>query len=83
MFEMIDVGADSWYVIDTGNTENMNAVNESFTIIQYTKEDYNNQNEDIKLDTYSTYGSNRGYDITLTKDMVINNNLLLLAVRLI
>ena len=74
MFEMIDVGADSWYVIDTGNTENMNAVNESFTIIQYTKEDYNNQNEDIKLDTYSTYGSNRGYDITLTKDMVINNN---------
>ena len=74
MFEMIDVGADSWYVIDTGNTENMNAVNESFTITQYRKEDYNNQNEDIKLDAYSTYGSNRGYDITLTKDMVINNN---------
>ena len=74
MFEMIDVGANSWYVIDTGNTENMNIVNESFTIIQYTKEDYNNQNKDIKLDAYSTYGSNRGYDITLTKDMVINNN---------
>lgn len=74
MFEMIDVGADSWYVIDTGNTENMNVVNGNYTITQYTKEDYNNQNEDIKLDAYSTYGSNRGYDITLTKDMVINNN---------
>ncbi|MCI6616858.1 dockerin type I domain-containing protein [Ruminococcus sp.] len=74
IFEMIDVGADSWYVIDTGNTENMNVVNENFAITQYTKEDYNNQNEVIKIDVYSTYGSNRGYDITLTKDMVINNN---------
>ena len=74
MFEMIDVGADSWYVIDTGNTENMNVVNGNYTITQYTKDDYNNKNEDIKIDVYSTYGSNRGYDITLTKDMVINNN---------
>lgn len=74
MFEMIKVGADSWYVIDTNNTENMNIVDGSFKIIQYTKDDYNNQNEDIKADVYSTYGSNRGYDITLTKDMVINNN---------
>ena len=74
MFEMIDVGADSWYVIDTGNTENMNAVNESFTITQYTKDDYKNQNEILMMDVYSTYGGNNGNDVTLNSDLIIYNS---------
>ena len=75
MFEMIDVGADSWYVIDTGNTENMNVVNGNYTITQYTKDDYKNQNEDIVVDVYSTYGgSNNGNDLTLNKDLAIYND---------
>ena len=74
MFEMIEVGADSWYVIDTGNRENMNVVNGNYKITQYTEDDYLNQNEDIKLDVYSTYGSNNGNDVTLNSDLIIYNN---------
>ena len=74
MFDMIDVGADSWYVIDTENTDNMNIVNKNFNIVKYTKDDYSNANTDIQCDIFSTYGSNRGYSVKLTKDVVVNNS---------
>lgn len=74
MFDMIDVGADSWYVIDTENTDNMNFVNKNFNIVKYTKDDYSNANTDIQCDIFSTYGSNRGYSVKLTKDVVVNNS---------
>ncbi|MCH5298755.1 MAG: hypothetical protein J1E96_03240, partial [Ruminococcus sp.] len=73
-FEMINVGADSWYVIDTKETASMASVNPYYSYNTYSANDYSSEYEDLKPQIYSAYGSNMGNDITLTEDMIINNN---------
>ena len=73
-FEMIDVGADSWYVIDTQETTTMASVNPYYSYNTYSANDYYAEYEELKPQVYSAYGSNMGNDITLTEDMLINNN---------
>ena len=71
---MIDVGADSWYVIDTQETTSMASVNPYYSYKTYSANDYSAEYEELKPQVYSAYGSNMGNDITLTEDMLINNN---------
>ena len=74
MFNMIDVGADSWYIIDTGNAQNMSDVNSFYRTSNYAKSEYTEKSESIRTNVYGTYGSNNGDDITLNGNLEIYND---------
>ena len=70
-FNMIEIGATSWYVIDSDNFESMQESKPSYRYSLYTKEEHAEATEEVRYDALSTYGNNLSYDLTLQKDLTI------------